>query len=605
MQKNSSKSFFSKWRFFSLEAGLKNKNILIILLLTLFSSFTEIIGIGLFYPIFLMMDNGVKSQEAIIQNDTFISEMYSFFNNFTGLDFSLGYLLIIVVLLFYIRHFAMYLKAVYQTTVLYTIKKNLVDKMFGLFLKASSSFHDSMPIGLFSNVLVKEVHASMLGVMAPIELLSNAIMLTVLLSALLFVSWELTFFTFIIFILAAGIAKIWIGKSEQVGKDVVVSNNNLSTFLIERIKSPRLVRLSRTELAELKSFKRLSEIQKIHTIRTSVLISRTDMIFEPIMISVSLFFVFVAYSILQMELAIIGTYIVLSLRILPALKSIVVQWQKIKTLMGSVDAVKNHLQKLDESQEFSSEGRVINNLNNAVVYKNVSYQYPNTQSKALKDINIVFSAGTLNALVGPSGGGKSTLIDLLPMLRKPSFGEITIDGISISEFNLEDLRSIVSYAPQNPQIFSGTIKDHISYGKPNSVIHEVKKAAELADIAEFIESLPNKYNTIIGDDGVGLSGGQRQRLDLARAVIANSPILILDEPTSNLDSETEHRFNQSLKNIHNEQKNTIIYITHRLTSISFMDHIIVLDKGVVIEQGNHKDLISNNQWYTKAFKENE
>lgn len=602
MKNNTEKSFYSKWKFFALEAGLKNKNVLIILFLTLFSSFAEVIGIGLFYPIFLMMIDG--NDTNINQNDSIISDLYSFLFQHTGLNFSLGYLLIVVLILFYLRHFVMYLRAVYQTTILYSIKKNLVDKMFGLFLKAASNFHDKMQIGTFSNVLVKEVHASMLGVMAPIELLSNIIMLFVLLSALLLVSWELTFFTFILFLLALGISKIWLNKSEQVGKDVVISNNSLSAFLLERIKSPRLIRLSRTEEAEINSFKKLSKIQKLHTIRTSVLISRTDMIFEPVVITVSIFFVYIAYSFLNLDLAIIGTYVVLSLRILPSLKSLVIQWQRIKTLMGSVDNVTDHLQNLQFHQEKVSNGVRINTVNHSIVFKGVSYKYPGTHFKALDKVNIEFLAGTFNALIGPSGSGKSTLIDLLPNLRQPDDGEIIFDGITIDKLNLEDLRSLVSYAPQNPQIFSGTIRNHIAYGKPDAKLKEIIKAANLADIASFIESLPEKYNTIIGDDGVGLSGGQRQRLDLARAIISNSPILILDEPTSNLDTDAESRFNQSLKNIHKEQKNTIIYITHRLANIKLMDKIVVLENGKVTEQGSHKELISNKKWYSKTFEEN-
>ena len=150
MQKNNIKLFFPEWRNFSLVAGLKNKNIFIIFLLTLFSSFTEVIGIGMFYPIFLIMNEG--SNDGLIKDDTVISEISTFVFQFTGINLSLSYLLIVVVLLFYIRHFVMYLKVVYQTTVLYSIKKNLVDKMFDLFLKASTTFHDSMPIGLFSNI---------------------------------------------------------------------------------------------------------------------------------------------------------------------------------------------------------------------------------------------------------------------------------------------------------------------------------------------------------------------------------------------------------------------------------------------------------------------
>jgi len=285
--------------------------------MAIISSFTEVIGIGMFYPIFSVISQ--DNNKELTNSDSIVSNIPVLIFDYTGIHISLGYLLIIIVLLFLFRQLVMYIKNVYTTKVMYTVRKNLVDKMFSLFLRSSTSFHDSMSIGKFSNILSKEAHATALGIMAPIELVINIFMLSVLLLALLLVSWELTLFTVFILIIATSISKIWVSKSEKVGRDLAGSNNELNAFLVERVKSPRLVRLSRTENIEFKAFKLLSKLQRDYTIYTSILSNRTNMIFEPVLISMISLFLYVSYSVLNLKLDDIGVYIVLSLRILPAI----------------------------------------------------------------------------------------------------------------------------------------------------------------------------------------------------------------------------------------------------------------------------------------------
>ena len=206
------------------------------------------------------------------------------------------------------------------------------------------------------------------------------------------------------------------------------------------------------------------------------------------------------------------------------------------------------------------------------------------------------------ALVGSSGSGKSTLIDLLPRLRQPDFGEIKIGEHSINEYKLSNLRQSISYVPQEPQIFDGTVKNHILYGKSDASNEEILEAAKLAGADAFIEQLPEKYDTPLGEDAIRLSGGQRQRLDLARALVRKAPLLILDEPTSNLDAESEGAFCQVIARIRKQTDTTIIMITHRLASIIDADKIIVLNNGEVESEGVHNELLDYSEWYNKAWK---
>jgi ABC-type multidrug transport system fused ATPase/permease subunit len=274
----------------------------------------------------------------------------------------------------------------------------------------------------------------------------------------------------------------------------------------------------------------------------------------------------------------------------------------VQRFLGSIEIIENRLSDVQSSVEIDSGFEIMDKLRRSVFVDSVSYHYPKTKNNVLKDITIKFDVNSITAIVGPSGGGKSTLIDLLPSLRVPTKGSIYFDGVNIKKYTLKSIREKISYAPQTPQIFNGTIKSHILYGKPNATHEEVVEAAHLAGAKGFISQLPEGFETILDEGAVNLSGGQKQRLDLARVLIKKSPILILDEPTSNLDAETEKAFRQVLRNIRKKTNTLIVIVAHRLASISDSDRIIVLNQGVVESFGTHSELLNCNEWYAKAWQ---
>ena len=248
-------------------------------------------------------------------------------------------------------------------------------------------------------------------------------------------------------------------------------------------------------------------------------------------------------------------------------------------------------------------------MNEAIRFENVHFTYSDTTeeeegggTKALRGVDLTIPAGKTTALVGPSGSGKSTMVDLIPRLRTPQEGRILFDGVPQSELDVASLRAGVSYAPQQPQLFNVSIADHIRYAKPDATDAEIRDAARLANAEGFIETLRDGYDTLLGENGAKLSGGQRQRIDLARALVRRAPILILDEPTANLDAESEMLFREALAAIRRETDITVILIGHRLTTVTNSDQIAVLMEGRVEAAGSHDALLAAGGWYASAFK---
>ncbi len=265
-------------------------------------------------------------------------------------------------------------------------------------------------------------------------------------------------------------------------------------------------------------------------------------------------------------------------------------YAQIQKAIGATERV---FELLDETPEKINSDRaisIIQKIEGTVEFKNVAFSYPSRKEiKVLKKVNFSASFGQKIAIVGPSGTGKSTIASLLLRFYNVDQGEILIDGKNIYDYDLENLRGNMSIVPQDVILFGGTIKENIAYGKPNATDQEILVAAKQANAYHFIESFPEKFETIVGERGIKLSGGQRQRIAIARALLKNPSILILDEATSSLDSESEKLVQEALEIL--MEGRTSIIIAHRLSTIRSADQILVLDNGVIAEQGTHQDLI--------------
>ena len=256
---------------------------------------------------------------------------------------------------------------------------------------------------------------------------------------------------------------------------------------------------------------------------------------------------------------------------------------------------------LDQPTELKNDLKP-NNIaafNNSIIFENINFKYKKNQKLILNNINLKIKKGQKIALVGMSGAGKSTLADLIPRFYEPESGSIKIDDIDIKKFSTSSLRSLMGIVTQDTILFNTSIIENISYGIKNHSIEQIINASKAANAHEFIEKLPDGYKTILDEKGCNLSGGQRQRISIARALLKNPPIIILDEATSNLDTESENKVKLAFSKLVEDR--TVIIIAHRLSTINDVDKIIVLKDGSIIENGSHSELMENNNEYKKLY----
>ena len=301
----------------------------------------------------------------------------------------------------------------------------------------------------------------------------------------------------------------------------------------------------------------------------------------------------------ELRPAVLIFFVIVFSRIIPPAQAVISAYYNLQK--GSA-AAHRIFEVLDEKEGITERENAIqkNEFEHSIEYRNVSFAYQSDNKEyVLKNINLTIEKGKTIAVVGPSGAGKTTLVDLLPRFYDCTSGEILIDGIAIKDININSLRELSGIVSQESILFNDSILHNIAFGKRNTNKEKIIEAAKIANADEFINQLPNGYYTTIGDRGLSLSGGQRQRISIARAILKNPPILILDEATSALDTESEYYVQEALERV--MQNRTSIIIAHRLSTIQHADEIIVMDKGEIIERGTHQNLIKAGGLYKKLI----
>jgi len=417
--------------------------------------------------------------------------------------------------------------------------------------------------------------------------------------AMIHLSPELSLFL-LLFLPVSGLIIGRIGRSlKKVSSGVQIKLGDILSTIEETLGGIRIVKAFNAEFQQLEKFKQ--ENRELLSIKNRS-IRRRDLA-SPVsetlgIVSVCCVLYYGGRLVLKIEVGLSGqdflTFIVIFTQVINPLKSFSTASYNIQKGAASIDRIQQLIHE-EQAVKEKADAQPIANFNKTIELRNVSFFY--TDKQILKNINLTIQKGQTIALVGSSGSGKSTLADLIPRFHDCTEGEVLIDGIDIKNYKIKDLRNLMGIVTQEPILFNDTIKANISLGNKSAVSDQIKEAANIANASSFIEKKEKGFDTVVGDRGSKLSGGERQRITIARAVLKNPPILILDEATSSLDTESEKWVQDAIYKLMKDR--TSIIIAHRLSTIKHADEIIVMDGGSIVERGRHDELIQRNGIYSR------
>lgn len=584
-----------------LRLGLSRKTVAALLGFYLLATVFEGIGLGILLPVFQYVQ--AAGDLAALSADSELWRRIIAAYAAVGLPVTLPVLLATSFLSIVVRQGFVYVRLVYTARARHSLTQNIRHIGFQRFLRTRLNYHEGESQGAIVNDLTTACDLSVTGLFAMLSLAGITIVFAVYAAVLFALSFGMTVIALSVFGVAVYALRGVMARSRIAGLNIARANQELSAHLVERLKSLRLIRLAGTERAEAQVMERLTCEQRNQFVNRDTRRAEATVAIEPLVAAFALIFLYLGVSRFGITLEEIGLFMIIVIRLVPVVKEAMLNRQGVLACAPSLEAVERRLAGMEAAREERGGTRQLTKLEQGIRFEQVNFAYGGEPDapRALRDLTLEIPAQQITALVGPSGSGKSTLVDLLPRLRTPQAGCVLIDGTPLEAFATGSLRQAIAYAPQTPQIFDGTVADHIRYGSRAATMDEVRAAARLAGVAGFIEVLPDGYETRVGEDGVRLSGGQRQRLDLARALVRRAPILILDEPTSQLDADAEDLFRQALLRIRDETEITIIIIGHRLSTVTIADRIAVLSHGEVADCASHAELLARGGWYAQAF----
>lgn len=406
--------------------------------------------------------------------------------------------------------------------------------------------------------------------------------------------WDLTLISLIVLPFAFYLVSRLGKRLKKVSQRAQEKISNLTEIITEGFSGGKIIKSFCTEEAEALRFKKRNHDFYRELMRSTRLIEAASLLMEFVGGFGIAFVLFYGGNLVIKGLITAGDFF----SFLAAIFLIYTPARRLVSANSALQQARAPLERIENMlrKETEVEGRIeLKSFKDEIVYEDVFFRYPDTDEDALKGISLRIKKGEVVALIGRSGAGKTTLVDLLPRFYKPLKGKIYIDGIDISELTLRSLRSMIGIVSQDIILFNDTVRANITYGTPDATEEEMIEASKAAYAHEFITQLPDGYDTVIGERGIKLSGGQKQRLSIARAILKNPPILILDEATSSLDTASEVLVQRALEGLMKDR--TVIVIAHRLSTVRRATRIVVLDKGRIVESGTHEELLNRGGIY--------
>jgi len=510
---------------------------------------------------------------------------------------------VLIILAFSTKGISLYLAKVLMINVAEEVKKKIQIDMLSSFIKADTEIIENKHSGKYISNLNFDVN-QITGMLSNsfLSFFKDGLTLIGLLTVMFVQNWRLSLIAIIMIPIASITAKRLGKRMGKVSTEAQEKSGDLNKYLIDLFKNHKIIKIFQREKFEnIRSEKYVNELKEKSIKIATVFIRATPImeILTGIMIAILIFYS--GKLIMNNQLSINNFFSFLA--------AMMLAYQPVKSLatinvgIGQGLAAAKRIIPIIDTENTVSANEKGNNLdlkNASIKFNDVNFNYQlNDNQEVLKNINILIGGGKMTALVGYSGSGKSTLLNLIPRIYDPISGNIEMDGQRINEVNLFSLRKEISIVDQNTTLFDDTIYNNIKYANPNASKEQIYQAAEMSMCTDFINNLENKFDTIIGENGVRLSGGEKQRLSIARAFLKDSKIILLDEATSSLDSDTEEKIQKALVKLTNNK--TTVVIAHRLSTILNSDKIHVLDAGEVIASGNHNELLNSSEIYKNFY----
>ena len=508
----------------------------------------------------------------------------------------------LIILAFAIKGSSLYIARVIMINVAEEVRKDIQTDMFANLINADTQLVDKKHSGKFIANLMNDVNMITNLVSTTIlNLFKDSFTLIGLLGVMFYQNWKLSLIAIIMIPLSSIAARALGKRIGKVTKEQMTNAGILTSYLVEIFKNHKLMKIFQRENYEKDRANNFITNFKENNRKINIIYVRASPIMEfltGIMIAFLIYVSAILVSNKELEVSNFFSF----------LAAMMLAYQPVRSLATLNIGVQQGLSGasrvipiIDEKQTITdranSRDLIVDTAN--VNFENVEFNYSKNEGNILNSVNLNFPGNKMTALVGHSGAGKSTILNLIPRFYNASQGDIKIDNQSIYNSTIISLRKNISLVSQDTLLFDDTVKNNISYANPEASQDEIKEAAKLSFASEFIDELPNKYDTLIGENGIRLSGGEKQRLSIARAILKKSPIILLDEATSSLDADTENKI-QGAINFLTKGRTTIV-IAHRLSTILNADKIYVIDKGLVVGEGTHEQLLSNSKIYKNFY----
>ena len=509
----------------------------------------------------------------------------------------------LIILAFFAKGVSLYLARHLMISVGNDIKKDMQDDMLSSLINADTIVIDDKHSGKYLNHILNDTsHIVNLVSTTILNAFKDSLTLVGLLFVMFYQNWKLSLIAIMMIPLATLAAKSLGKRIGKVTTEAQEKSGEVTQYLMELFKNHKLIKIFQKEDYEKKRSSKFLYVVKEKGKKIAIVFTRATVIMEPLTgIMIALLIFITGKLIISGEIDINNFFSFLA--------AMMLSYQPVRSLATlnvginqGLSAARRILPIIDMKNKIIDDDKSLNlNIKNCDIdFIDCNFKYNEKQEFVLKNVNLKISGGKMTALVGHSGAGKSSLLNLIPRFYDSISGDIKIDGQSIYSTKIKDLRKNISIVTQDTTLFDDTIKNNILYANSNATDDELKEVAEKSFAYNFIKDLPDKFETVIGENGLRLSGGEKQRLSIARAMLKKAPIILLDEATSSLDAETESKIQEAMSLLTKDK--TTIVIAHRLSTILNSHKIFVIDKGEVSAQGSHEELMKNSKIYKNFYE---